>query len=128
VKECYFLQTDIVFHLIRKKNGSELDIENKNNCKKMKFTVEIGKEEKQVISYSFNKFWGTVKIMVNGKKVKSDLRMYSFDLSKTYEFIVGLNEKHDIKIEKIRPLFNAGFRSNTYKIFVDDQLFKEFKD
>lgn len=36
----------------------------------MKFTVEIGNKEKQVISYSFNKFWGNVKIAVNGKKNK----------------------------------------------------------
>jgi hypothetical protein len=94
----------------------------------MKFTVEIGNEEKQVINYSFNKFWGNVKITVNGKKVKDDFRLYSLDLVKTYEFIVGLNERHDIKIQKIRPLFNAGFRSNTYRIFVDNELFKEFKD
>jgi hypothetical protein len=94
----------------------------------MKFTVEIGKEEKQIISYSFNKFWGNVKITVNGKKVKSDFRMYSLELSKVYNFSVGQNEKHEIKIEKIRPQFNAGFRSNTYRIFVDNELFKEFKD
>lgn len=94
----------------------------------MKFTVEIGEEEKQVISYSFNKFWGNVKITVNGKKIKSDFRLYSLDLSKVYEFNVGLKEKHEIKIEKIRPQFNAGFRSNTYRIFVDGELLKEYKD
>jgi len=94
----------------------------------MKFTVEIGNKEKQVISYSFNKFWGNVKIAVNGKKIKSDFRLYSLDLTKTYEFAVGVNEKHDIKIQKIRPLIAAGFRSNTYRIYVDDELFKEFKD
>ncbi len=94
----------------------------------MKFIVEIGNEEKQVIDYSFNKFWGNVKITVNGKKIKSDFRLYSVDLTKTYEFAVGVDEKHLIKIEKIRPLSLAGFRSNTYRIFVDDQLFKEFKD
>ena len=94
----------------------------------MKFSVEIGNEEKQLISYHFNKFWGNVKICVNGKKVKSDFRMYSINLSKTYEFNVGLKETHQIKIVKIRPQLNAAFSSNTYQIFVDGTLFKEFRD
>jgi hypothetical protein len=94
----------------------------------MKFTVEIGNEEKQVISYSFNKFWGNVLVTVNGEKVKSDLRLYSLKLSKMYEFTVGTIEKHTIKIEKIRPLVMAGFRSNTYRVYVDGEMFKEFKD
>ncbi|OCB71834.1 hypothetical protein B0A79_14960 [Flavobacterium piscis] len=94
----------------------------------MKFTVEVGEKEKQIISYSFNKFWGNVKIIVNGKKVKSDFRLYSTNLSKIYDFEVGTIEKHHIKIEKIRPLIMAGYRSNTYKIYVDEELFKVYKD
>jgi hypothetical protein len=93
----------------------------------MKFTVEIGDEEKHNISYNFNKFWGNVSIKVNGEKIKKDFRLYSLELSKVYEFNVGIKEVHAIKIEKIRPLILAGFRSNTYRIFVDDKLFKEFK-
>lgn len=94
----------------------------------MKFTIEIGKKEKQIISYSFNKFWGNVKIKVNNKKVISDFRLYSTSLSNEYHFEVGTIEKHQIKIEKIRPLIMAGYRSNTYKIYVDEELFEVYKD
>ena len=94
----------------------------------MKFTVEIGSQEKQVIGYSFNKFWGNVTITVNGKKIKSDFRMFSASLSSIYEFQVGFRERHTIKIEKVRPLVMAGFRSNSYKVYVDDILFEEFVD
>jgi hypothetical protein len=94
----------------------------------MKFTVEIGENEKQVIFFSFNKFWGNLKISVNGKTILKDVRMFSVNLVKQYEFKVGQTEIHNIRIEKIRPLIFAGFRTNEYKIYVDGNLYKEFKD
>lgn len=94
----------------------------------MKFTVEIGEKEKQTISYSFNKFWGNVKIKVNNKKVVSDFRLYSSTVSKIYNFEVGTFEKHTIQIEKIPPLIMAGFKSNIYKVYVDEELIKTYKD
>jgi len=94
----------------------------------MKFTVEIGKIEKQVIFFSFNKFWGNLKISVNGKTIIRDLRTVSADLVKSYEFKVGVKEIHNIRIEKIRPLLLAGLRTNDYKVYVDGELYKAFRD
>ncbi|WP_243346642.1 hypothetical protein [Parabacteroides sp. FAFU027] len=94
----------------------------------MKFTVEIGEIEKQVIFFSFNKFWGNLKISVNGKTIIRDLRTASADLVKSYEFKVGVKEIHNIRIEKIRPLLFAGLRTNDYKVYVDGELYKVFKD
>ena len=94
----------------------------------MKFTVEIGENEKQVIFFRFNKFWGNLKISVNGKTILKDVRMFSVNLVKQYEFKVGQTEIHNIRIEKIRPLIFAVFRTNDYKIYVDGNLYKEFKD
>ena len=54
--------------------------------------------------------------------------MFSVNLVKQYEFKVGQKEIHNIRIEKIRPLLFAGFRTNDYKIYVDGNLYKEFKD
>lgn len=94
----------------------------------MKFTVEIGENEKQVILFSFNKFWGNLKISVNGKAIIRDIRLFSINLVKPYEFKVGEKEIHNIRIEKIRPLVLAGFRSNDYKIYVDGEFYKVFRD
>ena len=94
----------------------------------MKFTVEIGEKEKQVIYFSFNKFWGNIKISVNGKTIIRDLRMFSFDLVKPYEFKVGDKEIHNVRIEKIRPLVLAAMRSNDYKVYVDGKFYKIFSD
>ena len=94
----------------------------------MKFTVEIGENEKQVIFFSFNKFWGNIKISVNGKTIIRDIRTFSVDLVKSYEFKVGEKEIHNIRIEKIRPLLLAGLRSNEYKVYVDGEFYKIFRD
>jgi len=94
----------------------------------MEFTVEIGENEKQLIFFSFNKFWGNLKILVNEKKVISDFLTFSRGLIRSYEFKVGTNETHEIKIEKIRPQLLAGIRTNTYKVYVDGNLFRQFKD
>jgi len=94
----------------------------------MKFTVEIGNTEKQMIYFGFNKFWGNIKISVNGKTVKRDLVMFSFDTVRSYEFEVGRKEIHQIRIEKVRPVYLAGLRSNDYKVYVDGTLFKTFRD
>jgi hypothetical protein len=94
----------------------------------MKFTVQIGDTEKHKVSYSFNKFIGNVKIMVDNKTIKRDFRMYSFSQTKDYDFTIGTSEKHTVKIQKYRPLFAAGMRSNSYRVFVDGTLFKEFRD
>jgi hypothetical protein len=48
--------------------------------------------------------------------------MFSLNLIKAYEFKVGNQEVHNIRIEKKRKLFFAGFRKSTYKVFIDEIL------
>jgi hypothetical protein len=39
--------------------------------------------------------------------------------------MVGSAEKHKVVLEKQRPLLFAGFRSQVYRVFVDDKLVHE---
>jgi hypothetical protein len=94
----------------------------------MKIEFEVGYLEQHKVFFSFNKFWGGVVIKVDGKKIIGDLRTISFSLTKAYQFRVGSKEFHEVKIEKIRPLLFAGFRSNDYKVYVDGVLVKECRD
>ncbi len=94
----------------------------------MKFEFEAGKTEKSLVRFRFNKFWGNVCISVNGKVRLRDFRMYSKELVASWDLIVGVAEQHRIRIEKIRPLLLAGFRSNTYKVYIDGKFFKEYAD
>jgi hypothetical protein len=94
----------------------------------MEFEFEIGDNEKHKIAFSYDKFWGKLNILVDGKNVVNDIRLASITLTKAYNFKIGEKETHEIRIEKIRPLFLAGLRSNTYKVYVDGKLFKQYKD
>jgi len=88
----------------------------------MKFEFEVDNDR---IGFKFNKFWGSVAISVNGKVRLRDFRMYSRQLVASWEFKIP---RHHIRIDKIRPLYFSGFRSNTYKVYIDGRLHREYKD
>lgn len=93
----------------------------------MKFSFNVGIDEKHMIDFHFNQFWGNLSIHVDGKKVKGDFRTVSINLTKTYEFEVGQKERHEVKIEKNRKLFFAGFRKTKYKVYIDGIFTQEFE-
>ncbi|MDO3411234.1 hypothetical protein QWJ34_15825 [Saccharibacillus sp. CPCC 101409] len=93
----------------------------------MKFSFEIGYREKHVVEFEFNQIVGNLSIKVDGREEMSDFQTMSFSLVKTYEFEVGYEERHWIKIDKIRKLLLAGFRKTKYEVYVDGTFFKEYE-
>lgn len=93
----------------------------------MKFSFEVGVNEKHIVDFSFNQFLGNLSIHADGKKLISDFRMFSLSLTKSYEFTVGKDEIHHVKIDKIRKLVFAGLRRTKYKVFIDGVLTNEFE-
>ncbi len=96
----------------------------------MEFEVEIGNKEKHTLQFSRNRYTGQVKILVDNKEVASKSPLnpathISFVLTHRFEFRVGSDEKHIIRIEHTRPLLVAGFRKHWYRIFIDDIFYKE---
>jgi hypothetical protein len=93
----------------------------------MRFTLEVGDKEKSKIEFSRNCFTGSMRAFVDGRQVArqspfSIFTHFSFRLRRRYEFMVGSAEKHKVVLEKQRPLLFAGFRSQMYRVFVDDKL------
>lgn len=93
----------------------------------MRFSFEVGHAEKHIVEFEFNQFLGNLSIKVDGNDRINDFRTFSFKLIKTYEFEVGNEEKHQVKIEKIRKLVLAGFRKTKYKVYIDGILDREFE-
>jgi hypothetical protein len=91
----------------------------------MYFSFEVGVEEKHVVSLDYNQMVGLMSISVDNREVISELNMFSFSLVKAYEFFVGVNERHAVKIEKERKLFLAGLRKQKYRVYVDGHLIRE---
>ncbi|TVX96230.1 hypothetical protein [Cohnella terricola] len=93
----------------------------------MKFSFDVGINEKHRVDFSFNQFWGNLSICVNGKKLIKDFIIISVSLTKTYNLEIGVEERHKVKIEKTRKLFFAGLRKTKYKVYIDGVLTNEFE-
>ncbi|MGB8353691.1 MAG: hypothetical protein WCD79_07385 [Chthoniobacteraceae bacterium] len=96
----------------------------------MKFTLEIGEQEKHRIEYYRNWFFGTERLLVNGKMIARSSGFtpsthFGFHLSRHFDFTVGEAETHAVVLEKKRPILIAGFRPHTYRVYVDDRLVHE---
>lgn len=88
----------------------------------MQMTFTVGTGEPHVVMFSWDQFWGRLKITVDDHDVVSTVNMYSVSLVKTYEFTVGVAEVHQVRIEKHRAVFLAGFRPQPIFAFVDGVL------
>jgi hypothetical protein len=91
----------------------------------MQLTFGVGHREQHAVVFSFDKFWGTLSVRVDGSPVVRDLRMFSVHLTKSYRFTVGAAEVHDVRIEKDRALVLAGVRPQPVRAYVDDMLVVE---
>ena len=86
------------------------------------FDFEVGQHERHRVGFYYNQFWGNLRISVDGEVKRTDLRIFSLSLVKSYRFTVGTTELHEIQIDKTRALFLAGFRPQVVRAFVDGQF------
>lgn len=86
----------------------------------MKFSFDVGDKEHHRVDFSYNQFWGNLRITVDGESVVRNQSMgFSTHLVKRFEFTVGEKERHEVRIEQERELVMAGFRPKIYRVFVD---------
>jgi Fas apoptotic inhibitory molecule (FAIM1) len=90
------------------------------------FWFDVGHQERHRVEFSFSRSWGRLKIKVDGSVVVSDQLMFSFKLTKRYEFTVGQAEKHLVAIEKKRSALFGGIIPSTYRVFIDGQHVQTF--
>jgi hypothetical protein len=93
----------------------------------MQFSFKVGVNEQHQVDFSFDQFIGNLEIKVDGQPAVKDFRMLSLSLTKRYQFTVGIQEPHDVIIEKKRKLFLAGLRPQRYRIFIDGQLVQTYE-
>ncbi|AGZ41561.1 hypothetical protein AFR_16395 [Actinoplanes friuliensis DSM 7358] len=85
-------------------------------------TFDVGVNERHQVVFSFDKFWGALSIKVDGVNVVRTVRLASVDRVKAYDFVVGTQEQHHVRIEKHREVLFAGFRPQPVYAFVDGNL------
>ncbi len=84
----------------------------------MKFSIEVGTNEKHLIEFSFNQLLGRVVLKVDGEVVFKKARWFSEPLLDRYEFEIGQFEPVRLRIEKERKLFVG----SKYRVFLDHRL------
>ena len=93
----------------------------------MQFSFTVGVNEQHRVDFSFDQFIGNLEIKVDGQTAIKDFRFASLSLTKRYELMVGIDEKHHVAIEKRRKLFLAGLRPMQYRIFIDGRLVQTYE-
>ena len=93
----------------------------------MNFSFTVGSNEQHRVDFAFDQVIGNLEIKVDGETAIKDFRFASLKLTKRYELTVGVNEKHNLVIEKKRKLFLAGVRPQRYRVFIDGQLIQTFE-
>jgi hypothetical protein len=86
----------------------------------MKFCLEVGETERNLIEYAFNQLLGQLCIRVNQQEVKNNVRLFDEPLTETHTLEVGKHERLTVRIEKERKLL-FGQRC---RVYVNNRLFK----
>ena len=58
-------------------------------------TIQIGKEEKHLVEVEVSQWTGKARIIIDGNEVAYD----SVLTSKSFNFVVGINEKHNLTVK-----------------------------
>lgn len=116
----------------------------------MKFSFEVGNKEKHSVDFSWNQFWGSLKIKVDDQLIKSkaitmnsptnlfnkleapseekwDIGGLEIQLIDRWVFDIGEQEKHQVKIEKERDKAFAWAKPQKYRVYIDNKLVEERK-
>ncbi len=89
----------------------------------MKFCLELGELERNVVEYAFNQLLGQLCIRVNSQEVKNEVRLFDEPLTETHTLQIGKLERLIVRIEKERKLL-FGQRC---RVFVNNRLYKCFE-
>lgn len=84
---------------------------------RLAFTV--GDRERHQVVCTWDQFTGRLRITVDGREVVSTLRMFSIRTSAHYDFTVGGEQRHEVRITKERPVALAAFRPQPITAYVD---------
>lgn len=89
----------------------------------MRFCLEIGRQEKHLVEFSFNQLLGQLVISVNHREIKRGTRVFNEPVREVHTFQIGENEQLLVRIEKERKLlFGERFR-----VYLNNRLYQYYE-
>ena len=94
----------------------------------MKFNFDVGKNEQHKMEFIHDLFWGRLGFKVDDLNIPVEgLPLFSINPDIVRAFLIGDKEKHEVRVQIIRPGMFAGFRKDwKYKTFIDGKEYKTF--
>ena len=89
----------------------------------MKFALEVGETEKNIVEFGFNQLLGRTVIRVNRREVKKGVRLFSEPMYEEHAVDVGRQEKWQVRIKKERHQLVGAH----YAVFVNNRLVNVYK-
>ena len=96
----------------------------------MRFAFDVGIRETTHVEFYHNPRLGSVTIIANGKPVVRQWpwhphSLINIPIVRKYEFTVGIEESHAVKIEIQRERWAAALRPHKFRVYVDGELVEE---
>lgn len=92
----------------------------------MQHFFTLGISEKHNVQLIYEPFWGKFEIRIDTWPAVSEHLIFGFQLTRTWNLWVGVHEKHQLSIQKTRPMFFPAFQPHNYRIWVDNILVHQF--
>ena len=89
----------------------------------MKFCMEVGEIEKNLVEFSFDQLLGQLVIKVNRKEVRRRTRLFNEPMAETHTVAVGDGERLIMRFEKER----ISTFSQKCRVYLNDRLYKYYE-
>ena len=87
----------------------------------------VGVNEQHEVTYTYDKFWGKTKILVDGQAMVSEAPLFSASTTRELRLMVGVTERHEVRILKTREVMLGAFLPQQVQAFVDGQLVGQYQ-
>ena len=82
----------------------------------------VGATEQHWVQVYYEKMFGGFRITVDGVAVVEETQVFGASTVRRWPILVGVNEVHEVVVEKERPVLFALFRPTTVRGYVDGVL------
>lgn len=82
----------------------------------------VGQFEQHWVQVYYDSTWGSFRITIDGQTAVDELQIVSVTTVLHWEFVVGTQERHNVRVEKERPALFPALRPHTVRGYINGVL------